>query len=641
MTVRRGLQETVNPAACYKLLGRRYRVRRILVLMLIASCTMLVSQAEARLFYQLGGTGGKAWSASGTLSSIETKKAPGALRPLGAERGENLIASIQERGGALTSLVSIYTLPANWLDDRALVVDGDASTAFVHPPRVNFFSGPGFFYTTPMFFDLGAPFPIERVRFSTRSDHPGNRIRQYRFYLNDGREESKNDKGNLIWTQVHDEKDNLNPIVELDLEPQVARHLYLHPLEVGETWEVAELEVFGEGFVPQASFVSDPIDLGQESSLGRIWWAGQLDPGAKIVIQTRSGKDDQPEIYWRKTGVGDEEVPLGTNGQVMTRQQYLEMPQNIQGRVTQDLENWSLWQTYEYEDGLEGVQIRSPSPNRYLQVNIDFLSQRQEGGQIDSLLFEYSQPPVVSSAVGEITPSLVESVDPVEFTYLVRARLQADQPGFNLLEIRTPAQLEAVTEVRIDREAVSFVPDFDPSDPHRLAVRFDRIDRDQTLLEVDFKARVFNYGTTFSGTVQDADTDEVPLGIVPGDAVADVLSDHLSVRTQLKGSLLQDVALAPNPFSPNGDGVNDRVEISYSLIRLTGAVPFKTEIYTLAGERVRALDNGKRGSALYQVTWDGRDDRGEMSKPGLYVYRVVVKAGNGLEERLGHISLVY
>ena len=601
----------------------------------------VLGMAEARQFYQLGGHAGNPWSESGTLSSIDVAKVPGAIRPFSTESGENLIASMGERQGDITSLVSIYTLPANWLDDRVRIVDGDSTTAFVHPPRINFFRGPGFFYTTPMFFDLGAPFPIEEIRFATRADHPGHKIRQFRLSINDGREASKDEKGNLVWTLIHDEKDNLSPVVELDIEPQIARHVYLHPLEVGETWEVAEFEVYGQGFVPQASFRSDPIDLGRASSLGRIWWNGQLDPAAKIVIQSRSGRDDQPEIYWRKTWVGGEEVPFGANGRPMSRQSYEAMPQNVQGRVTQDLENWSVWHTYEYADGLAGSRMLSPSPRQYVQLRIAFFSARLEGGQIDSLFFEFSQPPVVSEAIGEIYPPFVESADPVRFTYAVRTRLEAEQSGFNVLEVHTPARLEAIHEVRIDRAVVHFTPSFDPADPHQFAVQFDRIDQDQTLLEVDFDARVLNYGTTFSGAVLDADRDEVPQSVIPGDAMSELLSDALDVRTQLKGRLLSAVQVVPNPFSPNGDGVNDQAQFSYTLLRLTDGVPLETEIYTLAGNRVRLLDAGEGGSAFYQVTWDGRDDQGELVAPGLYIYRVVVEAGGGWEERLGPIALAY
>ncbi len=597
--------------------------------------------AAARQFYQLGGHAGNPWRESGTLSFIDVAKVPGAIRPFSADRGENLIASMGERNGGITSLVSIYTLPANWLAERVLIVDGDSTTAFVHPPRINFFRGPGFFYTTPMFFDLGAPFPIEAIRFATRADHPGHKIRQFRLSINDGREESKNEKGNLIWTLIHDEKDNLSPAVELDIEPRIAHHVYLHPVEVGETWEVAEFEVYGQGFVPQASFLSDPIDLGRASSLGSIWWSGQLDPAAKIVIQSRSGSDDQPEVYWRKTGVGEEQVPLAANGQPMSRQDYESMPQNVRGRITQDLENWSVWHTYEYAAGLSGVQIRSPSPRQYVQLQIAFFSARLAGGQIDSLFFEFSQPPIVSAAIGEIYPPFVESADPVRFTYAVRTRLAAEQSGFNALAVHTPARLEAIHEVRIDRQEVDFTPSFDPADPHHFAVQFARIDQDQTLLEVDFDARVFNYGTVFNGAVSDADSDEVPQSVIPGDAISELLSDVLNVRTSLKGRLLSTVEVVPNPFSPNGDGVNDQAQISYTLLRLTDVVPLETEIYTLVGNRVRTLGTGQGGSALYQTAWDGRDDQGELVAPGLYIYRVAVEAGSGRQERLGSIALAY
>jgi len=604
---------------------------------------ILLGESGAREIYQLGGAGGVAWNEVGTATFLDVEKLPGGIQPLETEIGDNLIATMQSRGGELTSLVSIYTLPGDWQEQRALLVDGDSTTAFVHPPRINFFATTSGipFYTVPMFFDLGAPFQVERIRFGVREDQPGRKIRQFRFYVNDGREESKNDKGDLIWTLLRDEKDNLNTLVEFEIEPQVVRHLYLHPHESGEIWEVSEFEAYGRGFVPNASFVSDPIDLGQVSSLGRIWWNGDLDPQAKILIQTRSGEDEQPEIYWRKTGVGEEEVPVGQNGRPMTRQQYLAMPQNVQGKITQDLDNWSVWQTYEYGDGLGGTRILSPGPRQYVQLRVDFFSTGQQGGQVDSLFFEYSQPPVVKTVIGEIDPASVNPSEPVRFTYAVRTRLESNQPGFNSLEVRTPAELQAVHSVRIDREEVAFEAEIDLFDPHRFKIEFPRIATDQTLLEVEFDARVFVYGTTFSGSVTDTAIDEVGQEVTPGDAVVELLNDGLSVRTSLRGDLLSAVATAPNPFSPNGDGINDRLEISFSLQRLTDAVPVLAEVFDMAGQRVRKLRGDLGASAFYQLAWDGRDERGEIAPPGLYILRIVVEADSGSEETLTQIGLVY
>ncbi len=596
--------------------------------------------AFARQSYQFGGASGVSWVEVGTASFIDAEKVPGGIRPLSTDLSQNLIASMRDRGGDITSLVSIYTLPANWADTRVFAVDGDSTTAFVHPPRIDFFR-PGFFYTTPMYFDLGAPFPIERVVFSTRPDQPGNKIRQFRFYLNDGRPESRDKKGDIVWNLVHNEKDNLNARVVLEIEPQTVRHLYLHPLEVAETWEVAEFEVYGQGFVPSASYLSAPIDLGASSSLGRIRWSGVRDPEAKILVQTRSGRDDQPEVYWRKTGVGDQEVSFAANGAPMTRADYLALPQNVRGAITQDLDNWSVWHTYEYEDGLAATRILSPGPRQFVQLRIDFATRGLQGGQIDSLSFEYSQPPVVTTVIGEIHPAAVNSAEMVQFTYAVRARLQAGQSGFNRLELRTAARLEAIRAVRIDRQEVDFDVEFDAADPHQFSVEFARIAQDQTLLEIDFDARVFVYGTVFSASVVDGEADEVAQEVTPGDAVAALLGDDLVVRTALAGDLLAGVAIEPNPFTPNGDGINDQTQISYTLLRLTEEVPLGVEIYDLNGRRLRQLRGDRGSSALYQLFWDGRDDGGNMAPPGLYIYRILVQAGSGSEEKLGHIALVY
>jgi hypothetical protein len=235
----------------------------------------------------------------------------------------------------------------------------------------------------------------------------------------------------------------------------------------------------------------------------------------------------------------------------------------------------------------------------------------------------------------------VNPSESVRFTYAVRTRLDSDQPGFNLLEIRTPAELGTVHSVRIDREFVAFERESDIDDPHSFKISFPRIATDQTLLEVEFDARVFVYGTTFSGSVTDTSVDEVAQEVTPGDAVAELLNDGLGVRTSLQGNLLGVVETAPNPFSPNGDGINDQVEISYTLQRLTDAVPVLAEIYDLAGQRVRQLRRAPGASAFYRLVWDGRNQRGELALPGLYIVRIAVEAGSGGEEKLKQIGLVY
>jgi gliding motility-associated-like protein len=272
-------------------------------------------------------------------------------------------------------------------------------------------------------------------------------------------------------------------------------------------------------------------------------------------------------------------------------------------------------------------------------MRVQFFSVGLAGGQLDSLYFEYSQPPVVRSAIGEITPTLVEPSVSTLFTYTVRSRIEAGQSGFDALRLSTVAQIDSITAVRIDRLPVDFSSTI-LEDGSRL-VRFERIQRDQTLLEVDLRARVYRYGTPFAGSVIDSESDEVALRIIPGDAVAQVASDDLIVRIRLEDKLLSDLRVQPNPFTPNGDGRNDLTTVSFSLLRLTVATPVTLRIFDLSGRLVRRVDVELEGSRASQMQWDGRGDDRELLPPGLYVFRLSIESDAGTQDRVGHIALAY
>ncbi|MBT6144104.1 MAG: hypothetical protein HOH74_01665, partial [Gemmatimonadetes bacterium] len=372
---------------------------------------------------------------------------------------------------------------------------------------------------------------------------------------------------------------------------------------------------------------------------GTIRWDWHVDPGAQVVVQTRSGTDDQASVYWRKTGIGDEISPLDERGRPLNAESYSFLRPDKRGGVTQDLTNWSPWQTYELEDGRLGTQLLSPSPRRYVQIRVQLFSVGLAGGQLDSLSFEYSLPPVARAAIGEITPTLVEPSTSTLFTYTVRSRIDAGQSGFDALRLSTAAQIDSITAVRIDRQPVEFRATM-LADGSR-SVTFPRIESDQTLLEVDLQARVFRYGTPFDGSLSDSSTDEVALQITPGDAAAEVDSDDLMVRIRLENKLLTDLLVRPNPFTPNGDGINDLTTVSFSLLRLTSMTPVSLRIFDLAGRLVRRVDAELAGSSASQLQWDGRDDNELLMPPGLYVFRLAIESDGGTQDRVGHIALAY
>ena len=70
----------------------------------------------------------------------------------------------------------------------------------------------------------------------------------------------------------------------------------------------------------------------------------------------------------------------------------------------------------------------------------------------------------------------------------------------------------------------------------------------------------------------------------------------------------------PNPFNPE-------TTIRYELPE-AGTV--RLSLYTVSGQLVRTLVDGKRSAGTYSVSWDGRDDAGRDVASGVYLSRMVV-----------------
>ena len=112
--------------------------------------------------------------------------------------------------------------------------------------------------------------------------------------------------------------------------------------------------------------------------------------------------------------------------------------------------------------------------------------------------------------------------------------------------------------------------------------------------------------------------------VVGGDATQVVATQSLSVVSRLtENSLLEDVQIEPRAITPNGDGINDRVEIRISIYHLEREKTLGVEVFDLSGRRVRDLSVQRSfPSGEHVFTWDGRDDEARIVPPGLYVMRI-------------------
>ena len=92
------------------------------------------------------------------------------------------------------------------------------------------------------------------------------------------------------------------------------------------------------------------------------------------------------------------------------------------------------------------------------------------------------------------------------------------------------------------------------------------------LLRIRFEAMVTVYGTTFFAKVFDSQTGELGQDVVAGDATPEAQADRLSIQGALRQELVLELQADPPVFSPNGDGINDQLQVSYILLRALSQV---------------------------------------------------------------------
>ena len=595
--------------------------------------------------------------------------APDSITPLFFPADFNIAPTVEDRGGYLHTQGFQAWIAT---DDTDLVHDGDPATAYYEEKgsnRVNV--GDDLRFGKTLLFDLGGLFAVDRIRFFTRTGNEDNYIELFHIWTNTltieeagissvdlctaGRTDNCLGFINRAHRDIYNRKDmyfnallevkeNTRSTVEVELTGEYIRRVVLFvPSQPTRDWEIAEFEIFAPGYVPNASYLSNILDLGKEVSLGELRWAGSKDAAAAVNIRSQSGSDVDPNIYWRYTFRGDEQVNYDAKGKPLTLRTYGRLEISERGKITRDAENWDFWsKTYDFGDSI-GTRWSATKPRRFVQLELDFQSNIAAGSRLDYVEFTAS-PPAVTALVGEIDPYQVETAQVTQFTYALRPTIGLDDPGFDHVEISVQGgRLVSIDGVRIGGQEVAFARVEEGAE--RLVVGVPRLDVDQTeeVVEVDFSGEIFRYGATFAGRVFDSETpQEIWQPVQAGDATALRDGNSLSVQAVALGPrVLGALDLAGGIFTPNGDGVNDGLDIAYDLLKLVTPTPVVVEVRDLAGGLVRAVYNGLDAAGRHRRQWDGLDGHGQRVAPGVYICRVEVETEEGRRQRSGVVAVAY
>jgi len=460
---------------------------------------------------------------------------------------------------------------------------------------------------------------------------------------------------------------NFSADIEVSFPPQYVRYIrYKRNQSILDTQferghnnqqsgTIGEFVLRGEGVAKRVFYLSKIIDLGSEVNFGRLFWHATPmrlvngvptvvdDVRASVVAEVRSGRDADPNVYHEFTDTGGELI--------VNRQRYekeLKQPDQrsngeiqegkpgLRASVLYDQENWTFWSFPITESG-------QPAPlerGNHLQVRL-MLASRDffDLVRLDSLWIETS-PPLARQVIGELArlddPVPVRGLTEVslgemtDFTYDVRAEFNtATQRGFDSIRIRTGSRPKFKRlELGALQEQVDPIKIVESKD--ELVVHLpEQISRNRNEpLRLVFGAEVFVFANTFSGEVFDTRSADLPQQIEEGDVRSDINTSSLQVFG-LAGDLRQtlvDHHFSTNVITPNGDGINDELQIDYRLFRLPQALPVVLSIYSLDGKEVARIDAGLQGAGPQQVHWNGRGNNGSLLAPGLYLLDLSIQS---------------
>ncbi len=668
----------------------------------IAFWALLVLDAPllAQQSWRLGGATGDDWQERTALNlMVDAAAVGGALQPLELKPDINVVTQLgawmrQRQPSELDYRIGVPRI-WNGVGDVAAQGHGTEPLDFVDGDLETFFAASGFsgggaggawgeYYTL----DLGLKVPAERfVLVPPEGSDPFNQEPYRPNYTFGEYELTASNRPEVVNVQepigggsryyipldipLASNRQNFDPVIDISFPLQYLQlfRMRLIPDEGGRfgRFAIAELEVYGRGFVPEARWESTVIDLGQVANIGQVSFAvskwrregGEQvpAPGAPVgaTVAVKTGRDDSPIAY---LSYNDLQLPIE-----VTRTEYDRLKPRIfswdppavgwRGPIVEDEDNWSFWSA---PQRLSGERPLVPK-GRYLQLRVQLQTDSLwEFARLDSLQVQFS-PLLAERVLGEVAVAgqlqppgktvQVEAGKPTEFVYDLRAEFGEDgQTGFDAVRIVTPAagrflslemgeplafiDLAADDVVNEKNGFVVFLPQrVEPGAENRLRVRFETAIYGAS---EQLRAEVFErVGAT------------LPQEVEAGDVSEDLGSDGLRVlglKASL-GSLLGEVSVEPAILTPQGDGINDEVVIQYDLFQILELIEVEVSVLRLSGERVRRLASQTQRAGRHSVRWDGRDDRGQVVEPGIYLLRLEVNADAGQRVRALPIAVAY
>ena len=575
--------------------------------------------------------------------------------------GEDILQRIQERCSEPSCVILSDQLAGPTFVGPQFM-DGNLATKMQlgrDPGEVAYIQG----FVRELFVDLSSTFWIESYRHTALSA-----FGPWLIEFSDG---SVEPDGSLRWERVFRDEvgGDSQRLMSIDFDPVKARFMHLQWQVEGTGIDLSELQLMGDGYQPEVTMVSPAIELPGTSNMVSIEWEAETPPGTSVSIQTRTGTGLGIELCYYKTQAGQTTL-IGCGAQGSAEAAAHENAYNnlrfgakqagIEENSFVDETKFSPWSEV-YVDP-DGSAITSPSPRPVLLVQATLVSDDPDThATLKSVTLNFDEP-VANRLLGSVQPTRVVALG-VDQAFSLVVQLDTLQLGLDELLLLPPPGMELVREPlpvmyagslaqledgqdmsALTRDAAVLLPREGTAAGDSLHLSFAAIEgaRAPEAIRLEFTGRLFSPGGRLRAQLRNSES-------AGGNwqRVDQELKSLVLLAQPEQKELFRDLALVPAAFSPNGDGANDEMRVSFTLLSVGVGTGVDVDVYDLSGRLVRHLHEERDNSTgAYAIPWDGRNDAGDLVAPGVYTVRVKLSgdtAGSGIDrlEELRTVAVVY
>lgn len=402
-------------------------------------------------------------------------------------------------------------------------------------------------------------------------------------------------------SRIYQEQDNVDTVSTqyvvniADIQPIRYIRMSLDRLDPNQSTIISEMQIYGEGFVPEGSYVSKIDSIaGGAANFASVYIDADFDIGTSVSVQMRTGS----------TSIIDSA-------------------------------HWSGWSEplvfSSSSSALAGALLNVKEPRRYFQYKINLLTSDVGTPKVRGIKFTYQNTLVADSAYAVISPQEVQVLKTVTLTYSINTNFSATSIGIDTIKLFTPSP-SIVQNVMVDGGAVPYSTTITPD---VVVLGFQNTINGASTIDIMLSTRLIQNGT-FRSEIINKISPWNPQNVEPRKTA---LGDGWNVYTVgVTPTPLVDVKISPNPFTPNGDGKNDAAIIDFAVSKIEKEKPLRIFVYDFSGRKIRTITDRTTGVNPFfgdprtggnGFLWDGKDDEGKRVLPGVYLVQVSLDVDNG------------